>query len=329
MSGSALSRAIQRRWYGQRSIAAFIPLAAIYGAIVALRRTAYRRGWLRAQHVARPLIVIGNLGVGGSGKTPLTLAVVERARALGLRPGVIARGYGGRSACYPLSVAADTPAAEAGDEPVLIARRAAVPVVVDPDRVAAARHLLARADVDLIIADDGLQHYRLARDAEIAVVDARRGYGNGWLLPAGPLREPRTRLAAVNMECVHGVRRDFWLEAGAAYGLADERTRRLDDFRGAAVHAIAGIGEPARFFDMLEQAGLSLIRHPVPDHHRYRPEDLDFGDDRPVLMTEKDAVKCAAFARTHWWAVPVITRLSVSCERALDALLARFAGKSS
>lgn len=325
MSGSRLSAAIERRWYGTHAPALLVPLAVLYGVIVAVRRLAYRRGWLVSQRVERPVLVVGNISVGGSGKTPFTLAIVDRARELGLRPGVVSRGYGGRAEHYPLEVRADTPTAEGGDEPVLIAQRAGIPVVVDPDRVAAARYLIAEHDVDLVIADDGLQHYRLARDAEIAVRDARRGYGNGWLLPAGPLREPKTRLACVDLECVQGAGRDFWLEPGLVRSLADGRIAALDTFRGATVHAVAGIGEPARFFDMLEAAGLDVIRHAAPDHHHYADADLDFGDDRAVLMTEKDAVKCAVFRDRDLWAVPVATRLSPDCTNEIDALLRRIA----
>ncbi|MGN8157161.1 tetraacyldisaccharide 4'-kinase [Salinisphaera sp. RV14] len=323
MSRSRWSVAIERRWYGAHAPWALVPLAVLYGMIVAGRRMAYRRGWRAAQRVARPVLVVGNISVGGSGKTPLTLAVIARARALGLRPGLVARGYGGHAAHYPLTVRADTRPAEGGDEPVLIAQRAGIPVVVDPDRVAAARHLIAGHDVDLVIADDGLQHYRLARDAEIAVRDARRGYGNGWLLPAGPLREPTSRLARVDLECVQGAGRDFWLEPGRARSLRDGRMAALESFRGTTVHAVAGIGEPARFFDMLEAAGLDVIRHAAPDHHRYRRADLAFGDDRPVLMTEKDAVKCTRFGDRDLWAVPVTTRLSPDCTNDIDALLRR------
>ncbi|MGB7754911.1 MAG: tetraacyldisaccharide 4'-kinase [Salinisphaera sp.] len=323
MSASRLSAAIERRWYGTHAPRLLVPLAALYGLIVAARRLAYRRGWRVAQRVERPVLVVGNISVGGSGKTPLTLAVVARARALGLRPGVVSRGYGGRAEHYPLDVRCDTSPAEGGDEPVLIAQRAGVPVVVDPDRVAAARFLIAEHGVDLVIADDGLQHYQLARDAEIAVRDARRGYGNGWLLPAGPLREPKARLACVDLECIQGAGRDFWLESGMARSLADGRVATLDTFRGTTVHAVAGIGEPDRFFDMLEAAGIDVIRHAAPDHHRYKAADLDFGDDRAVLMTEKDAVKCAVFANRALWAVPAVTRLSPDCTNEIDALLRR------
>lgn len=330
MSGSRLAVAIQARWYGRRPIAVLRPLAALYWTVIALRRRAYRRGWLAVERVSRPVLVIGNLSVGGSGKTPLVLAVIERARALGLRPGVVSRGYGGESAEYPVVVTADTTPAVAGDEPVLIARRTGVPVVVAPDRVAAAHRLIAEADVDVIIADDGLQHYRLARDAEIAVIDARRGYGNGALLPAGPLREPISRLRTVDLECVQGEARDFWLDAGAARALADGALRPLAEFAATPVHAIAGIGEPARFFDMLTEAGLDVMPHAAPDHHRYRPADLAFGDAYPILMTEKDAVKCTGFASSAaLWSVPVETCLAPACAAAIDALLQRITGKES
>ncbi|WP_423820910.1 tetraacyldisaccharide 4'-kinase [Salinisphaera sp. SPP-AMP-43] len=325
MIAGALSKSIQRRWYGRQPLWPLVPLAVLFGGVVALRRVAYERGWLRSYRVSPPVLVVGNVTVGGSGKTPLTLAVIERAQQHGLRVGVVSRGYGGQAERYPLAVNGQTSAEAAGDEPVLIARRTGVPVVVAPDRVAAARALVERGDVDLIVADDGLQHYRLVRDAEIVVADARRGNGNGWLLPAGPLREPAQRSERADLCCVHGQNADFWLAPGQAVNLDDDQRRPLAEFAGAPVHAVAGIGEPARFFDMLRAAGLTVIEHAMADHHRYRAEDLAFESAGPVLMTEKDAVKCGGFDRDDLWMVPVETRLSSGCAARIDALLARLA----
>lgn len=316
-----IAAAIQQSWYGERPIAALLPLSAVYGVVVAARGWAYRRGWLKSYRVDRPVLIVGNLSVGGSGKTPLTLAVIDRARELGLQPGVVSRGYGGRADRYPLLVDSGTPASQAGDEPLLIACKAKVPVVVDPNRVDAARCLIESCAVSLIIADDGLQHYRLRRDAEIAVVDARRMYGNGRLLPAGPLREPQDRADQVDMVCRHGEGRDFWLVPDCARNIHDGRQRDPASF--GRVHALAGIGHPGRFFNMLRELGLEVVEHPVPDHHRYTSADLEFGDSAPVLMTEKDAVKCAGFGHQDAWSVPVRTVLSQDCTEKIDALLKR------
>jgi tetraacyldisaccharide 4'-kinase len=321
-----LSAAIEKSWYGERPLVLMRPLAMLYGAAVATRRLAYRRGWLATQGIGKPVLVVGNLTAGGSGKTPLVLAIVERALRLGLRPGVVARGYGGQAPNYPLVVTGATPAHEAGDEPVLIAQRTRIPVVVDPDRVRAARCLLDSAAVSLIIADDGLQHYRLGRDSEILVVDGRRGYGNGRLLPAGPLREPLRRASETDLLCAHGAGRDFWLAPGAARNLRDSRRRELASFE--RVHALAGIGDPARFFAMLRGLGLEVIAHAAGDHQRYAAADLDFGDGLPVLMTEKDGVKCAGFSRDDLWAVPVETVLAPECAARIDALLQQLVSDS-
>lgn len=321
-----LVRALERAWY--RPGGAWwplLPLAWLFGRVVALRRAAYARGWLRSRRVGVPVLVIGNITVGGSGKTPLVILIVRTLQARGLRPGVVSRGYGGRSGRYPLRVTATTPTAVAGDEPVLIARRAGVPVAVDPDRARAAAALVAEAGVDCVVADDGLQHYRLARDMEIAVTDARRGLGNRRLLPAGPLREPPGRLDGVDLSLVHGAGGDFELVPGAAQSLDHTSTRALADFVGRPVHAVAGIGDPGRFFAMLRGCGLTVIEHPMPDHHVYTAGELMFDDDAPVLMTEKDAVKCADLAAETRWYVPVDARLTEAGAARLERALAHFA----
>jgi tetraacyldisaccharide 4'-kinase len=268
-----------------------------------------------------PVIVIGNLSVGGTGKTPLTLAVVEALRTRGYSPGVVSRGYGG-SQREPLLLD-DTPdPASVGDEPCLI-RSHGVPVAVGHDRPAAAR-LLLEAGCNVVIADDGLQHYALARDVEICVIDGVRRFGNGRLLPAGPLREPSSRLQRVDLRvCNGGVALDgeyqMQLRGGNVVALCDGQRQSLASFHGQRAHAVAAIGNPQRFFDSLRAAGIELIEHAFADHHAFAPADLNFNDDLPVLMTDKDAVKCQRFARPHLWRVPVHADLSTSFHEAVAA----------
>lgn len=313
-----------RAWYdGAPWTALLLPAAWLYGAVVCLRRHAYRRGWLHSTRVAVPVIVIGNLTVGGTGKTPLAAAVALRLRERGLRPGLAARGYGGRVRNDARRVTPDSDPREVGDEPVLLARVTGCPVAVAPRRARAAE-LLVDAGVNVVVCDDGLQHYALARDAEIAVMDAARGFGNRRLLPAGPLREPPARLAGTDLVLRRGACGDFDLVPEAARPVAGGGERRpLDAFAGQRVHAVAGIGDPERFFDMLRAAGLEVMPHPFPDHHVFRERDIRFGDEAAVLMTEKDAVKCIRFAGERHWYVPVTARLTESSAIRLDDLFDR------
>ncbi len=286
-------------------------MALVFAALAGLRRVLYRAGILKSERLPVPVVVVGNITAGGSGKTPLVIWLVEALRRRGRHPGVISRGYGGRSAGVRKLSRGDTPA-EVGDEPLLIARRTGCPVVVGRDRVAAGRALLAAyPECDVIVCDDGLQHYRLARDVEIVVID-RRGFMNGWPLPAGPLREPVSRLSIVDAVVANGWPGD----APFRMRLSGDRFVRLDGgasctaaaLRGQRLHAVAGIGEPQRFFDHLAALGLAFEPHAFPDHHAYREEDLDFHGDA-ILTTEKDAVKFAGLAdspgRPMVWVLPV------------------------
>ena len=296
------------RWYRPSPLRWLLsPLSGLYRLITTLRRRAYQTGIFASQSLSVPVIIVGNISVGGSGKTPVVLWLAEKLKQQGFKPGIISRGYGGNAKHYPLTVTATTPTSESGDEPKLLAMRSGCPVVVAPDRIAAGQQLLAEYDCDIIISDDGLQHYRLNRDIELVVVDSRRGFGNGFCLPAGPLREPISRLNYVDYVIWHGANDKPWsmhLAIGNAINLATDTRRPLNDFRDQTVHAVAGIGDPSRFFTQLRQLGLTLIEHPFPDHHDYLVEDLQFNDDLPILMTEKDAVKCAKFANENYWSVP-------------------------
>lgn len=293
-----------------------LPLAGAFALASALRRLAYRRGWLPRVAVGVPVLVVGNLTAGGSGKTPLVLWLLQWLRARGYRPGVVSRGYGG-SAQGCVEVEPASAAAAVGDEPLLIRRKSGAPVVVGRDRVAATRTLLARhPGIDVVVADDGLQHYRLRRDHEIVVVDAASGFGNGWPLPAGPLREPLSRLRTVDA-VVQGVRGgaapralDGWRAdyvGGSAYRLRAPAERcPLAELPARDWLAATGIGRPQGFFDMLAAAGVRASPRAFPDHHAFAEGDLPAAAS--VLMTEKDAVKCLSFAGADWWAVELEVR---------------------
>ena len=284
-------------------------MSLAFRVVVFLRRLGYLVRLLPSARAGIPVVAIGNLTVGGSGKTPLAIHVAELLKARRWSPAIVSRGYGG-TAHAPRAVSLASDPAEVGDEPVLMARRAGCPVWVGADRAAVAVRLREEhPDCDVIVLDDGLQHYGLRRDLEIAVVDAR-AFGNGFMLPAGPLREPRTRLWSVDAVVAHGTHAvkgyAMRLEGDEAHRATDARERRkLQSFAGERVHAVAGIGDPNRFFQHLSTLGLKLVPHPFPDHHPFRERDLEFGDGAPVLMTEKDAVKCKRFARPQHWVLPV------------------------
>ncbi|MEO8802694.1 MAG: tetraacyldisaccharide 4'-kinase [Rudaea sp.] len=302
-------------WYGGQSPGFGLrALSVLFGGLGALRRGLYRFGVLRRVRLPVPVVVVGNISVGGTGKTPLTIALVQALRARGFKPGVVSRGFGG-SASAPQILDATSDPGVVGDEPVLIVRATNVAVAVGRDRVAAA-HLLISRGVDVIVADDGLQHYKLCRDVEICVIDATRRFGNARLLPAGPLREPVARLRSVDFRVSNGAPGQvdevpMELLGDSAVNVADPNLRKpLADFSGQRVHAVAGIGNPQRFFSHLRASRLDVIEQAFPDHHAYTAHDLTFGDDIAVLMTSKDAVKCAAFARAGWWHVPVEASLA-------------------
>ncbi|MEO7385872.1 MAG: tetraacyldisaccharide 4'-kinase [Gammaproteobacteria bacterium] len=287
---------LQALWYGGSPLAwLLLPLAGLFAVGMAARRYAYRRCWLRVEKIGVPVIVVGNISVGGTGKTPVTGWLAGLCREAGLRPGIVSRGYGGRPSVEPRMVSPEDEAADVGDEPLLLRRQTGVPVCVHPDRVAAGRRLVAEG-VDVVIADDGLQHYRLHRDLEIAVLDGERRLGNGWLLPAGPLRERAARLRTVDLVLVNGGvpgAGEYGLETtiGGLRLLDGSAHGTLELLRGQAVRVVAGIGNPGRFHAQLAAAGLRVQPVAVPDHGRVDLAALARDSAVPIVMTEKDAVK--------------------------------------
>lgn len=333
---AALSSLVERLWYRQsRPLGFLAPLAWLYGIIAGNRR---RAAWqAREAALPVPVVVVGNITAGGTGKSPLTAALVAELVAAGWRPVILSRGYGGRSSHYPLEVTSAASPEDAGDEPVMLAAGTGCPVVVDPDRQRAANHALAKGLGDLLICDDGLQHYRLPRDLELAVFDGSRGIGNGALIPVGPLREPVSRLDSVDFVIVNGLDPDLEavpefagvehpsihgmvLEAAALVNLRTGQSRPPDSLRGRTVRAVAGIGNPGRFFDTLRALGAEVAGTAFPDHHRFQKADLDDHGAEMVVMTAKDAVKCQAFAPGNAWRLDVDARLSPAFR---EAFLAR------
>ena len=315
-----------RHWYRRGAVAWLLrPASLAFGFLVFFRRLFFKIGLFKSHRAGIPVIVVGNLTAGGSGKTPLVLRVVEILKEHRWRPGIVSRGYGG-SARQPREASIASDPAEVGDEPMLLARRSGCPVWVAPDRVAACRALREKhPECDVIVTDDGLQHYALARDVEVCVVDAR-GFGNGFLQPAGPLREPASRLRSVDLVVKHGAHgiegHAMVLEGDGLVRFTDARdVRPAKSFAGQRMHAVAGIGDPKRFFLQLARFGIKVVPHPFPDHHLFGAGDFEFGDSDPVVMTEKDAVKCKRIiqesARAQFWVFPVRASLDSAFERRL------------
>lgn len=307
---------LERQWYRWTPWhVILLPLSLLFWAVSALRRALYRLGWLASVKLPAPVIVVGNIAVGGTGKTPLVIALIALLKEQGYRPGIISRGYRGKST-LPRPVRSDSDPAEVGDEPVLLAIKTACPVWVGQNRVEAGMALLgSHPEVNVVVSDDGLQHYRMQRDVEVVVIDAERWFGNGQLLPAGPLREPPLRLKQADVVVINGwlpgaplQRREFTMQLSGdlLYNLRNPTLRaRPEIFAGQTVHAVAGIGHPERFFKHLKKLGMRFSEHPFPDHHAFTPRDLPFHESEVILMTEKDAVKCVDFAGDNVWVLPV------------------------
>ena len=309
----ALTDRLLDAWYeGHPALTLLRPLEALYRRVVNHKRARFVAGQGDIYKAPVPVIVVGNITVGGTVKTPLILWMIDYCRRRGLRVGVVSRGYGARPPSFPWRVTARQSAEQAGDEPLLIVKRTGVPLMIDPNRSQAVRQLLAEEPLDLILSDDGLQHYRLDRDLELVLIDAARGLGNRRCLPAGPLREPVERLESVDALLYNGASEDrddgyaFRLQPTALVNLLSGEHRPVDHFpAGQALHAVAGIGNPQRFFNTLEGLHWRPVPHAFADHAVFSAQALAFTPVLPLVMTEKDAVKCAAFAAPDWWYLAV------------------------
>ncbi|MCR8921893.1 tetraacyldisaccharide 4'-kinase [Dasania sp. GY-MA-18] len=333
---SAKQHRLAKAWYSKALWPQLLlPLSLLYGLLISLRAYCYRLGLIKSYRAPVPVIIVGNIAVGGTGKTPVVVALAKYLKAQGYQPGIISRGYGSQAPHYPYAVTENSNALESGDEPLLIARASQCPLVIAADRPAAARYLLAQYHCDIIIADDGLQHYALQRDIEIVVVDGQRQFGNGWLLPAGPLREPLSRLKQVDYQLYNGGSAPasphcyaMQLQPQALVNLHTGASLSTEQWpHKHTVHAVAGIGNPQRFFNSLKALGFNTISHSFADHHHYSASDLQFNDELAIIMTEKDAVKVASFATESMWYLPVSCEITTKFYQRLAKQLATLTAK--
>lgn len=323
---SWLQQWLENIWYkNAKGRFLLLPLSALYCSINRYQRNKYSQNQPK---IPCPIIVVGNISVGGTGKTPLTLFLTKLLQKEGFKPAIITRGYGGKATQWPQSVSPDTDPELVGDEAVLMATRSGVPVFAGANRLQSIKLLMETHDCDVIVSDDGLQHYKMPRDIQIAVVDATRLFGNGYCLPAGPLREKKERLDDCDFVIQNGGKEPVnksWirmqLEGNTLINLKTGEKRSLDEFSGKTVNAVTGIGNPQRFFKSLEQGGLSLQTHSFPDHHSFQELDLSFNDNFPILMTEKDAVKCKKFSTKNQWYLPITASLNEKFNRDFLELL--------
>lgn len=325
-----LQQWVEKRWYANQPglLIGLAPLERLYLWLVKQRQQAYLKGKKTAYHPKVPVIIVGNIHVGGSGKSPLVAALAKHFASLGYKPGIVSRGYGGKTSHYPQQVTSQSDPAQVGDEPLMLAQQTGLPLAIDPKRPNAVKLLVEEEGCDLIIADDGLQHFQLARDIEIVVMDAQRGLGNGHCLPVGPLREPASRLSsvdwvifqhtsqAINPDLAVELKtklknplQSYWLEF-SGWRRGDGHWQKNCPFTaGQTLHALAGIGNPARFFKQLTDLGLVVIEHPLEDHAKLCPQHLVFNDPYPLVMTAKDAVKLQPWLNENHWVAEVTARL--------------------
>lgn len=314
---------IEQSWYKSFSFLTLLllPLSGLFWLISTLRSVGYKLGLFEQFKGKVPVIVVGNISVGGNGKTPFVIWLAQYLQQHDLNVAVISRGYGGSSDVYPLIVDSATTPTQAGDEPVLIQRRLGCPVVVGPDRKANIKRLIAHYDVDIIISDDGMQHYKMARDIECCIVDSERRFGNGFLMPAGPLRETTKRLKSVDLVIENGGADKFSYQLQASTLLNVATAEKTKDKLHSA-HAVSAIGNPVRFENTLQACGVKLLSTAhYRDHYAYSPTDFEKYNDDIVIMTEKDAVKCRAFAKPNWYFLPVDAKPSTAVINKLNLLL--------
>lgn len=310
------------RWHKNIFTYLLWPLSLLYRVLVFLRRKFYQFHLLKTTRFSSPVIVVGNITVGGSGKTPLVIAIVEFLKQKGWRPGIISRGYGGKAKHYPCRVHEKSNPREVGDEPLLIVRHTECPTIIDPNRSRGVKTLLDKTNCNVVISDDGLQHLALGRAIEIAVIDGQRRFGSGFCLPAGPLREPISRLKTVDFLVTKGkaCANEFEMNLIPEHFyqlIRAENKKNPDFFYGKKLHAVAAIGNPDQFFSSLRHLGLSITEHPFPDHYFFKPRDFNYGKDAIILMTEKDAVKCAGLVDARLWCLKAKTTLDASFFNAL------------
>jgi tetraacyldisaccharide 4'-kinase len=317
-------------WYDKSFLMyLLVPASFLYRFVIRIHRWMYRSGFKKSFGFALPIIVIGNITVGGTGKTPLVIALAKLLSAKGYKPGIVSRGYKAKTKYFPLFVTERSDPIAVGDEALLLRLQTNCPVVIAPNRAEAVQLLLQNSDCNIVLCDDGLQHHRLKRDIEIVLIDGERHFGNGFCLPAGPLREPKKRLSSVDFVIVHTnhqtdfshdkncpEHKDFLiktsftitLQPGLIYNLMHSELK-FPEKSDALIHAVTGIGNPKRFFDLLRQMGFKVIEHIFPDHYQFKPQDFSFGEDAIVVMTEKDATKCHTFAQSNYWVLPVSAHL--------------------
>jgi len=326
-----LHRYVNKLWYSSPSIGnlLLLPFSVIYQFVILTRKYIYQKYFLSSTQINAPVIVVGNITVGGTGKTPFVIWLVEFLIQKGYRPGIISRGYGGKGAIYPLQVQLDSDVTIVGDEAVLLKRRTSCPVVISPNRIQALQYLKKNTNCNIVVSDDGLQHYKLPRQIEIVIVDGERMFGNEYCLPAGPLREPMSRLETVDFIIINGGEH-FSFEDKNVFPMklsqkdfynivTPELKGTYEDFLSQPIHVVAGIGNPERFFQSLIQQGMSIQAHEFPDHYVYKENDLNFHHDKEcrIIMTEKDAVKCESFADYRYWCARVDAQLTEDLEVAL------------
>lgn len=311
---------IQFSWYNKSKITVFLkPLSWIFCSIVFIRKNLYHFNILKSYQLSVPVIIVGNITVGGNGKTPLVIWLVNKLKQSGYRPGIISRGYGGQAKKWPQQVRPDSDPLIVGDEAIVISRRTDCPMAVGPDRVETGRALVKHSNCDIIISDDGMQHYRLKRNIEIAVINSSSRFGNNLCLPAGPLREPEKRLNSVNFIVTNGESNNseysMSYEGSDLYSVHDKKNKiKLSDYQNKKAHAVAAIAHPERFFVSLKKLNIDIIEHTFIDHYQFTENDLNFDDDLPIIMTEKDAVKCSRYDIKNCWYLPIVCKVSNSLE---------------